>query len=47
MIKKEEYEEKINYYEKALEYQPNDKEKQKILKEIEYLKERILFLINK
>jgi hypothetical protein len=47
MITKEEYGKQIEYYENVLSFQPNNKEKEKILKEIELLKERILFLLHR
>jgi hypothetical protein len=47
MITKEDYQEKIDHYKEVLSFQPNEKEKDKVKQEIEYLKERILFLINK
>lgn len=47
MINKEEYEKQIEHYESVLNFQPNNKEKEKVLKEIEYLREKILFTLHK
>lgn len=47
MITKEDYEKQIEHYESVLVFQPNEKEKQKILDEIQVLRERIIFLINR
>lgn len=47
MITKEDYQEKIDHYENVLLFPISEKEKDKVKQEIEYLKERILFLINK